>query len=126
MLLHQLPYNVSSIRWIGVALFVLNIFLFIVSLILSIYRCVLRPRVLLAITRDSVQALALPIFPMAFATLINMTIYVCVPLWGPWIVVFVWALWWLDAVLAFLTCTLLAFQMCVSPNSYHIAQMFFL
>jgi hypothetical protein len=41
--------------------------------------------------------------PMGLATIINMIVFVCVPVWGAWAVTFAWALWWVDVVLAVAT-----------------------
>jgi tellurite resistance protein TehA-like permease len=37
---------------------------------------------------------------MGLATIINMMCKVLVPAWGPWVLTFAWALWWIDVVLA--------------------------
>lgn len=42
-------------------------------------------------------------FPMGLATIINMIVFVCVPVWGDWAAYFAWALWWVDVACALAT-----------------------
>lgn len=37
---------------------------------------------------------------MGLATIINMIVFVCVPIWGDWAANLAWALWWVDVVLS--------------------------
>jgi len=46
---------------------------------------------------------------MGLATIVNMIVFVCVPVWGPWIVTLAWTLWWIDAALAICICCYLPF-----------------
>lgn len=46
---------------------------------------------------------------MGLATIINMIVFVCVPVWGSWVTTFAWALWWVDAVLSVAICLYLPF-----------------
>ncbi|KAI8155732.1 wyosine base formation [Colletotrichum sp. SAR 10_70] len=48
-------------------------------------------------------------FPMGFATIINMMIFVCAPAWGKWVVSWAWGFWWLDAALSLATCITVPF-----------------
>lgn len=50
--------------------------------------------------RHPVQSLFLGTFPMGLATIVNMTVFVCVPAWGDRFAKLAWALWWIDAVCA--------------------------
>lgn len=49
---------------------------------------------------DPVNSLFLGTFPMGFATIVEMWIFVCVPAWGEWAAYFAWALWMLDSIVA--------------------------
>lgn len=118
MLLHQLPYNVHGIRVASMVLFVLNILVFTVELALCACRFTFYPQAFGAVLKNHMQALSLPLIPMSFATLINMTVFVCVPIWGWWATTLVWVLWWIDAGIAFLACSLLAFEMWVVTTRY--------
>lgn len=37
---------------------------------------------------------------MGLATIINMMVFLCVPVWGTNFLIFTWVLWWIDVVLA--------------------------
>ncbi|KAJ6034067.1 uncharacterized protein N7446_007636 [Penicillium canescens] len=50
--------------------------------------------------QDPTNSLFLATIPMGFATLIEMWVFVCVPLWGEWSVTVAWACWMLDVVAA--------------------------
>lgn len=86
ILLHNLPYNSVWLYWISVVIFALNVFLFTSFLFASILRYVLYPQIWSAMIRHPAQSLFLGTFPMGLATIINMTVFVCVPVWGPWAV----------------------------------------
>jgi tellurite resistance protein TehA-like permease len=46
---------------------------------------------------------------MGLATIVNMTVFVCVPAWGNRAAQLAWTLWWLDVALATSTCVYLPF-----------------
>lgn len=46
---------------------------------------------------------------MGLATIVNMTVFVCVPVWGHWAALLAWTLWWIDVVLATSVCVYLPF-----------------
>lgn len=46
---------------------------------------------------------------MGLATIINMIVFVCVPVWGSWATSLAWTLWWIDAVISVMTCFYLPF-----------------
>lgn len=82
ILLHNLPYNGRWLYWISVVLFCLNVLLFIIFSGISIVRYTLYPAIWRAMIRHPAQSLFLGAFPMGFATIINMVVFVCVPAWG--------------------------------------------
>jgi hypothetical protein len=82
ILLHNLPYNGRWLYWISVIIFCLNVALFITFLCISILRYTLYPAIWKAMIRHPVQSLFLGTFPMGFATIVNMVVFVCVPAWG--------------------------------------------
>ena len=82
ILLHNLPYNGEWLYWISVLLFALNVLLFAIFLFISILRYTLYPNIWVAMIRHPVQGLFLGTFPMGFATIVNMIVFVCVPAWG--------------------------------------------
>lgn len=84
ILLHNLPYNGIWLYWISVIIFALNVFLFIIFLVISILRYTIYPQIWFAMIRHPAQSLFLGTFPMGLATIINMIVFVCVPAWGTW------------------------------------------
>jgi tellurite resistance protein TehA-like permease len=112
-LLHQLPYNGIWLETISIVIFVLNVAIFATMLTLTLARYLLYPEAWQAVLRHDVQSFCLANFPMGFATIINMTVFVCVPIWQPGINYVVWAMWWLDIVLSAASCFLLTFAMSV-------------
>jgi tellurite resistance protein TehA-like permease len=81
ILLHNLPYNGRWLYWISIVIFCLNVALFITFLCISILRYILYPAIWKAMIRHPVQSLFLGTFPMGFATIVNMVVFVCVPAW---------------------------------------------
>ena len=116
ILLFNLPYNAKWIYWLSVIVFVLNIFLFILFLSITILRYILWPEIWTAMISHPTQSLFLGTFPMGLATIITMIVYVCVPAWGSWTITLAWALWWIDIAISVSTCFYLPFKMWVTPN----------
>lgn len=83
ILLHNLPYNATWLYWLSVIVFALNVFLFSLFLLISILRYTIYPAIWWAMIRHPAQSLFIGTFPMGLATIINMTVFVCVPAWGP-------------------------------------------
>jgi len=82
ILLHNLPYNGTWLYWISVVLCCLNVALFVIFLFISILRYTLYPQIWRVLIRHPAQSLFLGTFPMGLATIINMIVFVCVPVWG--------------------------------------------
>ena len=114
ILLHQLPYNGHWLRIISVLFFVLNIVLFVLFTFISILRYIWHPELILTVLSHPHQSLFIAAFPVGLATLINMTVLVCVPAWGHGLATLAWILWWIDGVLALATCFHLTWVMSVS------------
>ncbi|KAG9882017.1 putative C4-dicarboxylate transporter/malic acid transport protein, partial [Aureobasidium melanogenum] len=109
ILLHNLPYNGRWLYWISVVVFCLNILLFIIFMTISMVRYIYFTGLFKAMLRHPVQSLFLGTVPMGLATIINMIVFVCVPLWGHWVTILAWSLWWFDAVLSVAICMSLPF-----------------
>ena len=109
ILLHQLPYNGHWLQIISEIFFALNLVLFLLFTFISCLRYTLYPSIFGAVLRHPHQSLFLATFPVGLATLINMTVLVCVPAWGEGMAVLAWVLWWIDGVLALGTCFHLTF-----------------
>jgi C4-dicarboxylate transporter/malic acid transport protein len=104
ILLYSIPYKSSWLYWLSVIIFCLNILLFALFLFLSILRYTLYPSSWLALFKDPVQSLWAGTFPMGFATIINMLVFIGVPVFGDRAVLAAWICWWFDAVVAFAIC----------------------
>lgn len=109
ILLHNLPYNGRWLYWISVAIFCLNIILFVTFLAISILRYTMFRGLFQFMIGHPVQSLFTGTFPMGLATIINMIVFVCVPIWGYWVTVLAWTLWWVDVVISVATCFYLPF-----------------
>ena len=122
ILLHNLPYNAKWLYWISVGIFALNVVLFCLFLFISILRYVRYRGLFMFMIRHPVQSLFTGTFPMGLATIINMTVFVCVPAWGPRFITLAWALWWVDAAIAVFTCFYLPFVI-ISIHKTELANM---
>ncbi|RFU35370.1 hypothetical protein B7463_g950, partial [Scytalidium lignicola] len=111
ILLHNLPYNGDWLYWLSVAVFCLNVALFVLFLVISVLRYTLYPQIWFLMIRHPVQSLFLGTFPMGLATIINMIVYVCVPAWGNGAVRLAWGLWWIDVVISLACCLYMPFIM---------------
>lgn len=109
ILLHNLPYNGRWLYWISVAIYCLNILLFMIFLAISVLRYFMYKGLFMSMIGHPVQSLFVGTFPMGLATIINMIVFVCVPAWGSWVITLAWTLWWIDAVIAVMTCFYLPF-----------------
>ena len=46
---------------------------------------------------------------MGLATIVNMTAFICVPVWGSWALTLTWTLWWIDVAVSAVVCWFLPF-----------------
>ncbi|KAK1977026.1 voltage-dependent anion channel [Colletotrichum cereale] len=116
VLLHNLPYNTTWIsNGLAIAFFILNIILFTVFTVITVLRHAIYPDIWKAMIANPTEAVFLGCFPMGFATIINMMIFVCAPAWGQWVVYWAWGFWWLDAALSLTTCIMVPMVM-ISTN----------
>lgn len=111
IMLHQLPYNGSGLQVISTICFVFNLTIFLLFTTISVLRYTLYPHIFPAVLRHPHQSLFLATFPVGLATLVNMTILVCVPVWGHGMAILAWVLWWIVSVLALATCFHLTYVM---------------
>src|SRR5438034_11298924 len=86
-------YSSSWLHEISITVFVLNIILFVSIFGATALRYILYPAVWQLMIEHPLQSLFLGTAPMGFATLVNMFIFVCVPIWGNWAKSVAWALW---------------------------------
>lgn len=113
IMLHQIPFHAHWLDIVSDIVFVLNIVLFLIFTFISTLRYTMYPRLFLAVLRHPHQSLFLATFPVSLAALINMIVLVCVPAWGQGFAIFAWVLWWIDSVLAVITCFHLTWVMYV-------------
>ncbi|KAF3935827.1 hypothetical protein ABW19_dt0208197 [Dactylella cylindrospora] len=109
ILLYDLPYNAHWIQYIAIAMFCLNILLFLGFSIISALRYVMFPGLWGFMIGHPVQSLFLGTFPMGLCTIINMIVLVCVPSWGDGMLKTAWALWWIDVVISCACCMYMPF-----------------
>jgi tellurite resistance protein TehA-like permease len=100
MILIAIPYHARWLFYLAISFFALNTVLFSFALTISIVRYTLYPEIWGVMIRDPTNSWFLGTIPMGFATLVNMWIYVCVPVWGPWAATVAWVGWMIDAILA--------------------------
>ncbi|KAH7141545.1 voltage-dependent anion channel-domain-containing protein, partial [Dactylonectria estremocensis] len=111
ILLHNLPYNGTWLYWISVIIFALNVLLFAIFLFISVLRYFTYPGLWTVMIRHPVVPLFLGAFPMGLATIIEMIVLVCVPVWGHWAITLAWVLWWIDSIMSIAICYLVPFMM---------------
>ena len=76
------PYQHPVLYYFGVVFFLLNILLYVTAFAISLLRYTLYPKIWAVMLSDPVNSLFLGTVPMGFATLLNVFMTVCVPLWG--------------------------------------------
>lgn len=68
ILLHNLPYNAEWVRYISIAIFVLNTCLFTVFVTITLVRYLLYPEIWGVMIKHPAQSLFLGCIPMGFAS----------------------------------------------------------
>jgi tellurite resistance protein TehA-like permease len=84
ILLHNIPYSGKGQYWASVAIFVVNVALFIFFSLTSITRYLLYPGLWTSTVNHPVVSLSIGSYPMGLSTIIVMIAMVCVPIWGSW------------------------------------------
>jgi tellurite resistance protein TehA-like permease len=118
ILFNFIPYKANWLYYLSIVFFILNTIIFFLALFTSILRYTLYPEIWTVMIRDPTNSLFLGTIPMGFATLIEMWIFVCVPLWGPWATTFAWVLWMIDSVLAVSITVALSFMLYMLPYPF--------
>lgn len=95
-----IPFKAAWLYYLSIVFFALNAALFLTALGVSILRYTLWPEIWSVMIQDSTNSLFLGTVPMGFATLIEMWIFVCVPVWGEWAVWVAFGAWVFDSVVA--------------------------
>jgi tellurite resistance protein TehA-like permease len=120
VLMNSVPFDTSVLYYFSIVFFVLNIILFLLASITSIVRYTLYPEIWLVMIQDPTNSLFLATIPMGFATLIEMWVFVCVPLWGEWSITVAWACWMFDVVAAASVTLSLSFILSASVSKFEI------
>lgn len=113
ILLENLPYQFNGLHYIAVVIFALNVGLFALFLTISIARYALWPDKFWQMLTHPAHSMLLGTFPMGFATIVNLTAFICVPAWGDWAATMAWVMWWIDAVISMATCLYVPFLLYV-------------
>ena len=100
ILFHLIPFDISAFHYIAIAFFILNTTLFATVFVMSALRYALFPEIWAVMIQDPVNSLFLATCPMGLATLIELWVFICVPIWGDWARTVAWAFWIVDAVAA--------------------------
>ncbi|KAK6359141.1 Plasma membrane sulfite pump involved in sulfite metabolism [Orbilia brochopaga] len=108
VLLYIMPYNARWIQYIAIAIFCLNILLFIAFSIMSLLRYTMFPGIWSFMIGHPVQSLFIGTFPMGLCTIINMIILACLQ-WGDGMLIFAWSLWWIDIAISSACCMYMPF-----------------
>jgi tellurite resistance protein TehA-like permease len=103
ILLYEIPFYSPVTYYLSIVFFILNVILFTAALFISILRYTIWPEIGLVMILDPLNSLFISAVPMGFATLINMWLLVCVPVWGEWAKTAAVAAWILDAVASVIT-----------------------
>lgn len=109
ILLFLIPFHASWLYYLSLIFFILNAFLFALGTGLTVLRYLLYPRVWPVMLRDPVDPLFLATCPIGFATLIEMWIFICVPIWGQWATTLAWVAWMIDTAFSVVTTVAIAF-----------------
>ncbi|CEL02567.1 hypothetical protein ASPCAL03735 [Aspergillus calidoustus] len=109
ILLYFIPFKANWLYYLSIVLFVVNTLFFSIISALTILRYCLYPKLWRPTLCDPMVAPFLATIPIAFATLIEMWVFICVPLWGEWASTMAWAFWVVDAVGAIILTVYLSF-----------------
>lgn len=100
ILFYFMPYNARWLHYLSIIFFCLNAALFTAAFVVSFLRYTLYPEIWSVMIRDPNNSLFLGTIPMGFATLIEMWVFICVPVWGAWATTLAWVLWMIDTIVA--------------------------
>ncbi|KAK9816229.1 hypothetical protein WJX74_008920 [Apatococcus lobatus] len=110
-LLQIAPHKFRGMDRIANAFFFLNCFLFILFTLISIVRYTRYPWVVRPMLHHPVQSMFIGTFPMGLSTIISSIVLMAVPEVGTWAKDLAWVLWWINVVLALLSCMGIPFIM---------------
>lgn len=111
VLLSSIPFEARWLHYLSIVFFIFNTILWFLAFFISLLRYTLYPAIWKVMIQDPNNSLFLGTIPMGFATLIRMWTIICVPVWGPWALTFVWVLWMVDSIAAAAVTTWLSFSL---------------
>ncbi|KAL2825128.1 voltage-dependent anion channel-domain-containing protein [Aspergillus pseudoustus] len=120
ILLYFIPFKAGWLYYLSIVLFLLNVVLFCIISSLTVLRYCLFPKLWRTTLCDPMVAPFLGTIPIAFATLIEMWVFICVPLWGEWASTMIWAFWIVDAVGAVILTIYLSFLLTTQKKHVQI------
>ncbi len=103
-LLQIAPHQFRGMDRIANAFFFLNSFLFVLFSLISIARYTCYPWVIGRMLHHPSQAMFVGTFPMSLSTIVTSIVLMAVPEVGTWAKDLALVLWWINVVLALLTC----------------------
>ncbi|KAL2811574.1 voltage-dependent anion channel [Aspergillus granulosus] len=109
ILLYFIPFKAKWLYYLSIVLFVLNTVFFCIISLLTVLRYCLFPKLWRTTLCDPMVAPFLGTAPIAFATLVELWVFICVPHWGEWASTMAWAFWIVDAVGAVILTMYLSF-----------------
>lgn len=109
ILLHTFPYPARWLYWLSIVFFCFEILLLTTLTFFIILRFTLYPAQWSIMINHPTQSLFIAAWPMGFSQIIFMMIYVCSPIWGPWVTYLAWAMWIFDAAVSIIILLLIPF-----------------
>ncbi|KAJ5564357.1 hypothetical protein N7513_000599 [Penicillium frequentans] len=111
VLFYFIPFEERWLYYLSIILFIFDAILFCVISFITILRYALEPTLWRATLTDPAIAPFLGTIPIAFVILIELWVFICVPLWGEWASTLAWVCWIVDAIFAVIITTSLSFQL---------------
>jgi C4-dicarboxylate transporter/malic acid transport protein len=105
ILLQTAPHQFYGEKYIGIALYFINIALFLLFLTFTICRNIMFPWVIKLLLRHPTQCMFIGTLPMGLATIVNATVLIVVPAYGDWAKMLSFVLWWIDVALTAVSVT---------------------
>ncbi|KAG2172660.1 hypothetical protein INT43_000007 [Umbelopsis isabellina] len=105
ILLMIAPHQFPGEKYIGIALYFINIALFLLFLCFTISRNIMFPWVLKLLLRHPTQCMFIGTLPMGLATIVNATLLIAVPKYGDWAIILSHVLWWIDVAITIVIVT---------------------
>ncbi|OJJ48034.1 hypothetical protein ASPZODRAFT_64184 [Penicilliopsis zonata CBS 506.65] len=123
ILLYYIPFTARWLYYLSIVFFILNTVLFFSILFMLILRLFLAPGSWRSILHNPSQAPFISTLPISLSTLVEMWVFICVPILGDWARTMAWILWMVNAVIAVAVTTSLTFFL-ITKSSLNSLDMF--